>query len=78
MPEQRKTILAIDDDITILASIRSILTKSFDVSCAKNIEIAKTILGTTEVDLILLDMEIPGVSGMEFLETLHKNSAFYH
>ena len=78
MPENRKTILAIDDDISILTSLRNALEVSFDVSLAKNIEIAKTILAKTNVDLILLDMDMPGVSGLDFLDLLHGNRSFYH
>ena len=78
MPESNKTILAIDDDISILTSIRNALEGSFDVSLAKNIEIAKTILAKTVVDLILLDMDMPGVSGMDFLDVLHKSRSLYH
>ena len=72
------TILAIDDDISILTTIRTILSKNYQVSLAKNVDIAKTILQTTEVNLILLDMEMPGTSGMDFLELLRYDNLFYH
>ena len=78
MPDKKKTILAIDDDITILTSIRDALEGSFDVSLAKNIGIAKTILAKITVDLILLDMDMPGMSGLDFLDILHENQSFYH
>ena len=78
MSDNKKTVLAIDDDISILTGIRNALDGSFDVSLAKNIEIAKTILAKTIVDLILLDMDMPGVSGMDFLDILHETQSFYH
>jgi DNA-binding response OmpR family regulator len=36
------------------------------------------ILDTTKVDMILLDMEMPKVSGLDFLKQLRKSPAFYH
>ena len=78
MVKKRTTILAIDDDITILTTICRILEGSYEVGLAKNLDIAKTILQTTSVDLILLDMEMPGASGMKFLETLHDDPSYYH
>jgi DNA-binding NtrC family response regulator len=76
--EERKTILAVDDDITVLSTIRMVLEKNHEVSLAKNTSIAKTILNKTEVDLILLDMEMPDTPGMDFLETLQNDESYYH
>jgi len=78
MTDKRNTILAIDDDITILTSIRSILENNYEVSLARNAGIARTILQTADVNLILLDMEMPNVSGMEFLEMLQGDLSYYH
>ena len=78
MSDIRKTILAIDDDITILNTIRSFLEGVYEVSLAKNIDIALTILNTTRVDLILLDMNMPDASGSDFLEFLRKDATLYH
>ena len=76
--KRRKTILAVDDDITILNTIRSVLEGSYEVSLAKNTNIAQTILNTTKIDLILLDMNMPGVSGMDFLEFVRNDHSHYH
>ena len=73
-----KTILAIDDDITVLNSLRTVLERTYEVSLAKNTDIAKTILNTTTIDLILLDMNMPGTSGMDFLEFLRNDENHYH
>jgi CheY-like chemotaxis protein len=79
MPEgTRKTILAIDDDVTTLTSLRGILSGTYDVSLAKSADIAWTILNHNRVDLILLDVEMPKVSGLAFMEILKKLSAFYY
>ena len=78
MSEQKKIILVIDDSLATLTAIQSILEGSYELSLAKNTDIALTILGTLKVDLILLDMEMPGISGMEFLEMMHENPDYYH
>jgi DNA-binding response OmpR family regulator len=39
---------------------------------AKSGELALTILGNTRIDLILLDIEMPGLSGFEALEHIRK------
>ncbi|NUO02565.1 MAG: response regulator, partial [Saprospiraceae bacterium] len=37
---------------------------------AANAEEAKTLLGKTEVDLLFLDIQLPGANGFELLESL--------
>ena len=62
-----KVILAIDDNPVILAVIRSILKDQYDVLISKSAPMAMNILKTEKSDLILLDIEMPGMSGFEFL-----------
>ena len=78
MPDIKKTILAIDDDISILNIIRAVLEKTYEVSLAKNTDIAITILNSARVDLILLDMNMPGINGMDFLRYLRNDDSHYH
>ena len=78
MNDNKKTILAIDDDITILNAIRTILESNYEISLAKNIDIAKKILNTAQVDLILLDMNMPNASGIDFLNFLKNENRHYH
>ena len=78
MSDTKKTILAIDDDITSLNTLRTVLEGSYEVSLAKNTDIARTILNTARIDLILLDMNMPGVTGMDFLEFIRNDSSHYH
>ena len=79
MPDkQRKTVLAIDDDITFLTLMRKILEKDYEVCLAKSADAAWNILNNTGVDMILLDVEMPAVSGFEFMSRLRGNSALYY
>ncbi|MDR2633777.1 MAG: response regulator [Treponema sp.] len=70
--EDRKVILAVDDMSMNLRTIQVILDKQFNVRLAKSGEIALSVLGSSKVDLILLDIEMPGMSGFEFLDVLKK------
>lgn len=66
----KKIILAIDDVSLNLLSTKSLLSKYFDVRVAKSGELALFILGSTKVDLILLDIEMPGMSGFDFMKII--------
>ncbi len=68
----KKVILAIDDVSMNLAIIKNLLSKNFDVRVAKSGELALFILGTVKVDLILLDIEMPGMSGFDFIEIMRQ------
>ena len=66
----KKTILVVDDDLSQLKMLRVMLEKHFDLCLAKSAKIAMKILNQIDVDLILLDIEMPGISGIEFMEYL--------
>ncbi|MDR2633776.1 MAG: response regulator [Treponema sp.] len=68
--QERKVILAIDDMSMNLRTIKVLLEKQFDVRLAKSGQMALTIVDCEKVALILLDIEMPGMSGFEFLEKL--------
>lgn len=73
----KKNILVVDDNITSLTTLRTILEGVFEVCLAKSPEIGMTILDTRRIDMILLDMEMPQVSGLDFLKVIRKTPAFY-
>lgn len=79
MAEQnKKTVLVVDDDVITLTTIRKILESTYDICLAKSGEAAWQILNNTEIDLILLDIEMPGMTGFAFMEYLKENNAFYY
>jgi putative two-component system response regulator len=65
-----KKILAVDDVALNLRTLKAALDKIFEVRIAKSGELALSILNAETVDLILLDIEMPEMSGFEFMEAL--------
>ncbi|MCX7949619.1 MAG: response regulator [Treponemataceae bacterium] len=64
-------VLVIDDDTTILEVVEAILAKkNYTTYRAQTTSEAYHILETQPIDLILLDIILPGQGGMEFLMEL--------
>lgn len=71
MPQKavKPTVLLVDDEENILKSLTRTLRKcSVDVVTATSGKEALFIMENTEVDLIISDMRMPGMTGAEFLE----------
>lgn len=68
--EARKKILIVDDDPTMLRMIKSLLGEKYLVYVANSGMNAITFLATNKVDLILLDYEMPVISGAKVLEMI--------
>lgn len=65
------TILAIDDRHDLLLSLDTLLTAyRFKVITCQNGHLACDLLATTPVDLVILDLRMPGMSGFEFMTHL--------
>ena len=64
------TVLVVDDDRDILDAMREVLEREgYRVLAAANGIEACTVLASEAVDLILLDLLMPAMSGWEFLDT---------
>ena len=67
---QRKKILVVDDDGTMLRMIRTWLSVRYRVYMANSGKIALSFLKENKVDLVLLDYAMPMVSGPEVLKQM--------
>ncbi|HBQ59587.1 MAG TPA: response regulator [Balneolaceae bacterium] len=63
-------ILVIDDDEPIHLMIKNLIKDEFKVLSAKDVQQAIDILSEQNVNLILSDIHMPGISGLEFLESI--------
>ena len=70
MEDEKKMILAVDDALVNLKVIQFALRDEFDVRLAKSGNMALAALDRITPDLVLLDVEMPDMSGFEVLEKL--------
>lgn len=75
MQEQRRKILIVDDEPSIRNSLTLILESQFDVSTAVDGEEALGVAEREQPDLILLDMTIPKMDGLEVMKRLKERAA---
>lgn len=69
-------ILVVDDDRITLHLVRGILTaEGFDVTTASDAEEALLLFPTASFDLIIVDVWMPGMSGLDFLAQLRSRGA---
>jgi putative two-component system response regulator len=72
--KERARILVVDDELGPRESLRMILKPSYDVHTAADGMGALEFLEKNSVDLITLDLKMPGLSGMELLEKIRKSN----
>ncbi len=69
-------VLLVEDDDMIGTSLRAGLRQDgFTVDWVENTERAEQALATTDYDMMLLDLGLPGRSGLEFLAQLRRGKA---
>jgi DNA-binding response OmpR family regulator len=67
--ENQKTVLLVEDDESFRESLRKLLAKEgFEVLEASSGEEGMELLEKHRIDLIVLDLYLGGMTGMEFLE----------
>ncbi|MDR2783399.1 MAG: response regulator [Treponema sp.] len=69
-----KKILVIDDQVEVIDIIEEFLYRKYEIYAAKTTARAISMLRTNNFDLILLDILLPGMNGMEFLQYTREQS----
>ncbi|MHC4532407.1 MAG: response regulator [Planctomycetota bacterium] len=70
---EKRTVLFIDDDVIVLQSLeRGLIDESYNKFYAKTCEQAQEILQREEVNVIVTDMCMPEMNGLELLRTVRK------
>ena len=72
---QKRSILIVDDESGIRDSIRMILKPNYDVYTAANGSEALQCIQKDKIDIVTLDLRMPGLSGIEVLKEIKKSNA---
>ena len=71
---RKECILAVDDAPTTLEVLeRNLTTQGYRVFTAQSVPEAITLLKTTPVDLVITDLKMPGVSGLDLIRHVREN-----
>src|ERR1700688_4732437 len=73
MSQKPKTVLIVDDDEGMRDTLTAILKREYRVLRVMNGEAALPVLNRENVDLVLLDVRLPGISGFEVLRIVKEN-----
>ena len=71
-----KTVLICDDDQGMRDTIAAILQREYRILSVPSGESALSILKQEEVDVLLLDVRLPGISGLDVLRIVRENYGF--
>jgi DNA-binding NtrC family response regulator len=67
---EQRTVLVVDDEVGSQESLRAILQPEYQVLIATDGEQALHLVAQRRVDVVLLDLRMPGLSGMQVLEKI--------
>ena len=69
----KRSILIVDDDAWIRGSLTDALSRSGnEVRTAENAEAALAVLAESHIDMVLTDVRMPGMDGLELLRLLRE------
>lgn len=69
----RPTVLVVDDELGVRESLRAILSHDCDVRTASSGEDALAVIQQEAVDLVTLDLRMPGMGGISVLEAIKRH-----
>ena len=67
-----QTILVVDDEKLIRWALCEALRKDYTVYTAASAEEAMNLVGRLDVDVVITDLKMPGMNGLEFIEFLRR------
>ena len=70
--KQSRSVLVVEDEQATRDLLRAQLAQDFEVRTAGNGEEALSTLSSRDFDLMLLDMNLPGISGLDVMKQLHE------
>jgi CheY-like chemotaxis protein len=73
---RQSIVLAVDDMVFNLNAVKTCLKGYFDMAVAKSARDALKILSLAHVDIILLDIEMPETSGLDFFSQLKQDPEY--
>lgn len=65
-------VLVVEDNVSLLESIRQILTDEYEVDTADNGEDGLFMAQQSIYDIIILDVMLPGIDGFEIVRKIRK------
>ena len=72
----KRRILIVDDDAQIRTLVRTVLERAgYEVTAARNGHEAITLLAASDYDVILLDVMMPQVDGLEVVDELRRTAS---
>ncbi len=71
-------VFAVDDDANALVALRRVLTRRFQLTTFQDPFEALIALGTLQPDALVLDIRMPGIDGVRFLDRLAATDATAH
>ena len=76
--ENKKIVLAIDDNVQQLTEFKCVLVPKYDLRVVKSASEAMRFITAQNSDIILLDIEMPNISGFEFLDDIKRIPSYMH
>ncbi|MBL7718113.1 MAG: response regulator [Flavipsychrobacter sp.] len=73
MTNKKINILYVDDEVNNLVSFKATFRIKYNVFTAEGAAEATTILNDNDINIIITDQRMPGMTGVEFLESILKD-----